>query len=309
MSIAITTRRLSAARTPDARNRILGIGLVLASSFIFGFSNVLVKWSMTEYPVGEALFIRSVAALAVLAPFLRPRDLMAAARISPGIQLLRITLSTLEIGCYYWAISSLQLADVSAFYLSSPIMLTALSALVLREAVDRARWLAIVVGFAGVLVALQPSAHAVSWSACIALLGSGLYAVVLTTTRSLRRTPNRVLVALQLFSVAVAGAVTLPFAWITPAWPALLMLSVVGVISISGSILLNRALQLAPASVIAPFQYASILWAIVFGYVFFGDIPDLALLAGATIIIGAGLFILLRERMVVAAELVRVTPV
>jgi drug/metabolite transporter (DMT)-like permease len=188
-------------------------------------------------------------------------------------------------------------------------MLTALSALVLRETVDRARWLAIMVGFAGVLVTLQPSAHAVSWPACVALLGSGLYAVVLTTTRSLRRTPNRVLVALQLASVVMAGAVTLPFAWITPTWPALLVLSGVGLISISGSILLNRALQMAPASVIAPFQYVSIVWAIVFGYVFFGDIPDLALVGGAIIIIGAGLFILVRERMVVAAELVRVTPV
>jgi drug/metabolite transporter (DMT)-like permease len=257
---------------------------------------VLVKWSMTDYPVGEALFIRSVAALAMLAPFLRARDLMAAARISPGIQLLRLALSTLEIGCYYWAISSLQLADVSAFYLSSPIMLTALSALVLRETVDRARWLAIAVGFAGVLVALHPSAHVVAWPACVALAGSALYAVVLTATRSLRRTPNRVLVALQLVSVALAGAVMLPFAWVTPTWPALLMLSVVGMISISGSILLNRALQLAPASVIAPFQYASIVWAIMFGFVFFGDVPDAALLIGAAIIIGAGLFILLRER-------------
>jgi len=309
MSIAITTRRLSAARTPDARNRILGIGLVLASSFIFGFSNVLVKWSMTEYPVGEALFIRSVAALAVLAPFLRPRDLMAAARISPRLQLLRMVLSAMEIGCYYWAISSLQLADVSAFYLSSPIMLTALSAIVLRETVDRARWLAIFVGFVGVLVALQPSSHAVAWPACVALLGNTFYAVILTTTRSLRRTPNRVLVALQLFSVVVAGGVTLPFAWITPTWPALFMLSVVGMISISGSILLNRALQLAPASVIAPFQYAGIVWAIVFGYFFFDDVPNLALVAGAAIIIGAGLFILLRERMMVAAPLVPATPV
>ncbi len=222
---------------------------------------------------------------------------MAATRISPRIQLLRITLSTMEIEpSYYWAINSLQLADVSAFYLSSPIMLTALSAVVLRETVDRARWLAIVVGFVGVLVALHPSAHAAAWPACVALLGSALYAVVLTTTRSLRRTPNRVLVALQLVSVVVAGGATLPFAWITPTWPALFMLSVVGLISISGSILLNRALQLAPASVIAPFQYASIVWAIMFGFVFFGDIPDAALIAGALIIIGAGLFILLRER-------------
>jgi drug/metabolite transporter (DMT)-like permease len=220
-----------------------------------------------------------------------------------------MVLSAMEIGCYYWAISTLQLADVSAFYLSSPIMLTALSAVVLRETVDRARWLAIVVGFAGVLVALQPSAHAVAWPACVALLGSTFYAVILTTTRSLRRTPNRALVALQLFSVMVAGAVTLPFAWVTPAPPALLVLGTVGLVSIVGSILQNRALQLAPASVIAPFQYASIIWAIILGYLAFDDLPDFALLAGATIIIAAGLFIFYRERMAMAAARVMVNPV
>jgi drug/metabolite transporter (DMT)-like permease len=304
-----TFRAAAASRSPDARSRLLGIGLVVASTFIFGLSNVLVKWSMTEYPVGEALFIRSVVAFAMIAPFLRLSDVLAAARISPGMQLLRMTLSALEIGCYYWAIASLQLADVSAFYLSSPIMLTALSALVLRESVDRARWLAIVVGFAGVLVALQPSAHAVSWPACVALTGSAMYAVILTTTRSLRRTPNLMLVALQLVSVMVAGAVTMPFAWVTPTPPALLVLSVVGLVSIVGSILQNRALQLAPASVIAPFQYASIIWAIILGYVAFDDIPDAALLAGATIIVGAGLFIFYRERMAAAALAVVVKPV
>ena len=298
-----------AVRSPDARNRLLGIGLVLLSGLIFGCSNVLVKWSMSEYPVGEALFIRSVVALALIAPFVRPNDLMAAAQISPRVQLLRMTLSAMELGCYYWAIGYLQLADVSAFYLSSPIMLTALSAVALRETVDKARWLAIAVGFAGVLVALRPSAHAVSWPACIALLGSTFYAVILTTTRSLRRTSNRVLVATQLFAVAVAGALAIPYAWVTPTWPALFVLSVVGVISITGSFLLNRALQLAPASVVAPFQYASIIWAIVLGYAAFGDIPDLALLAGAVIIIGAGLFILFRERMAIAAAPVAVTSV
>lgn len=285
-------------RSVETRNRLAGIALVLLSTFIFGFSNVLVKWSTSVYPVGEAIFIRSVTALALIAPFVRFRDLLTAARIDPKTHLLRMTLSATELACYYWAIGYLQLADVSAFYLSSPILLTVLSAAVLRETVDRARWLAIAVGFLGVLVALRPSEHAVSWPACIALCGSGMYAVILTATRRLRRTPNLVLVALQLVSITIAGAVTMPFGWVRPTWPALFVLAVIGIVSIVGSILLNRALQLAPASVIAPFQYAGIIWAILLGYTAFGDVPDLTLIAGALIIIGAGMFILWREHSV-----------
>ena len=269
---------------------------MLASNLIFGLSNVLVKWSTTEYPVGEAIFIRSITALALIAPFVRFNDLLSAARSNPGIHLLRMVLIASELSCYYWAIGYLQLADASAFYLSSPIMLTVLSAIVLRESVDRARWIAVCVGFVGVLVALRPSQHALALPAFVALAGSCMYAGILTMTRWLRRTPNVVLVVLQLAAVVIAGALTMPFGWIMPTWPALFALAVVGIVSIVGSILLNRALQLAPASVIAPFQYTSIIWAVVLGYAAFGDVPDLALIAGAMIIIGAGLFILWRER-------------
>src|SRR5262249_19385826 len=150
--------------------------------------------------------------------------------------------------CYYAAITYLQLADASAFYLSSPIMLTIMSAVILREHVDRARWIAVFVGFIGVMVALRPSQHALAWPAFIALAGSCMYACILTMTRWLRRTPNTVLVALSLASVVIAGALTAPFGWTMPTWPALFALAVVGIVSIVGSILLNRALQLAPAS-------------------------------------------------------------
>ncbi len=291
-----TTLSAALPRSADTRGRLIGIGLVLASNLIFGLSNVLVKWSTTQYPVGEAIFIRSVTALALIAPFVRFSHLLNAARGNPGIHLLRMVLTAAELACYYWAITYLQLADTSAFYLSSPIMLTVLSAIILREHVDRARWIAIVIGFIGVLIALHPSQHALAWPALIALGGSCMYAAILTMTRWLRRTPNVVLVALSLASVVIAGALTMPFGWRMPTWPALFALAIVGIVSIVGSILLNRALQLAPASVVAPFQYSSIIWAVLLGYVAFDDIPDLTLIAGATIIIGAGLFILWRER-------------
>ena len=279
---------------PNAR--LQGIALLALSTLIFAFSNVLAKYLTADYPIGEALVIRSLIALILMAPFVRATPIIAALRAEPGLHALRMVLTAAEIYCFYYAVSLLQLADVTTFYLAGPLMLTATSAIVLHEQVSRARWLATVAGFVGVVVALRPSAGAVSLPALIALLGAAMYSVVLLATRSLRRTPNTVLVPLQLVSLLLAGAITLPFAWTTPTLTALGLMIVVGTIAIGGYVCVNRALALAPASVVAPFQYLSLVWAITGGYLAFQDIPDHATLAGAAIIVAAGLFTLLLER-------------
>ena len=280
----------------DQRARLVGIALLAFSTFVFGFSNVLAKFLTHDYPIGEALLIRSGAGLLLILPFVRVKDLAAEARTSLWLHLLRMALSSVEIACFYWAVTRLQLADVTVFYLSTPILLTAIAALVLREQVGRARWLATLVGFAGVLIALRPSGDALSWPALVALSGSTIYAVFLTVTRSLRRAPNTVLVMLQLLALAVCGAVTVPFAWTPPSLGGFALMAIVGVIGIIGYVCVNRALQLAPASVVAPFQYLSIIWSVALGYIAFGDVPEPATIAGAVLIIAAGGFILFQER-------------
>ncbi len=280
----------------DARSRMLGIGLLAFSTFVFGFSNVLAKFLTHAYPIGEALLIRSAAGLLLILPFIRVRDIAVEARTSLWLHLLRMALSAIEIVCFYWAVATLQLADVTAFYLSTPILLTAIAAMVLREKVDGPRWAATLVGFLGVLIALRPSGGALSAHALVALLGAMLYAVFLTVTRRLRGTPNAMLVMLQLAALVLCGAVTTPFAWVTPSPGGFGLMAVVGVIGIVGYVCVNRALQLAPASVVAPFQYLSIIWSVVLGYLAFGDVPEVTTLAGSALIIVAGGFILFRER-------------
>jgi len=132
--------------------------------------------------------------------------------------------------------------------------------------------------------------------ALVALAGSTLYSVFLALSRRLRRTPGKVMVFLQLASLAVAGGATVPFAWTTPSLDGLALMATVGLIGFLGYILVNRALQLAPASVVAPFQYLSIIWSIALGYLTFGDVPSATTLGGAALIIAAGAVILLLER-------------
>jgi drug/metabolite transporter (DMT)-like permease len=214
----------------------------------------------------------------------------------PRLQLLRVTLSTLEVAAFFWAAVYLPLADVITYYLACPIFVTALSAIVLREHVGWRRWSAVLIGFCGVLIALRPSAQTVSWPAMIALGGSLSFAVLMLITRSLRATPDIVLASSQFAGTFLLGAVLSPFGWVTPGLGSLGLFAAAGCVSVAALLCVNRSLKLAPASVVVPYQYSMIVWAVMFGYIVFGDVPSTATITGAAIIIGAGLYIFLRER-------------
>jgi len=166
----------------------------------------------------------------------------------------------------------------------------------LREQVGWRRWSAILIGFAGVLIALHPSAQSFSWPALIALCGSMSFAVLMLITRSLRKTPDIVMATSQFVGTFLLGAVLAPVGWVTPTSQSLVLFAAAGLISVCALMCVNRSLKLAPASVVVPYQYSMIVWAVIFGIVVFGDVPSKATLAGAAIIIGAGLYIFLRER-------------
>ena len=220
----------------------------------------------------------------------------------PWLQLLRMVLSTAEVAAFFVAVVYLPLADVITYYLACPIFVTALSAIILREQVGWRRWSAVVVGFCGVLIALQPSAQTVSWPALIALAGSFCFAVLMIVTRSLRATPDIVLAATQFAGTFSVGLVLAPFAWRTPGLPDLGLFVLAGCISIVALLCTNRSLKLAPASVVVPYQYSMIVWAVMFGYVVFGDVPQVSTIVGAAIIIGAGLYIFIREQQLGRGE-------
>src|SRR5262249_58425147 len=116
------------------------------------------------------------------------------------------------------------------------------------------------------------------------------------STRVLRGTGDTVLVTIQTVAALVFGAALAPLNWVTPSGRDLALLALLGVVSMIAHVCVNRSLKLAPASTVVPYQYTTIVWAVLFGYLVFGDVPDAFMLAGAAIIIGAGLFIFLRER-------------
>ena len=275
---------------------LAGIGMMALSVAVFAGSNVIAKWLVADCPVGETLFVRCTVTLMLLLPFLRRRDLLVVWAVGrPWLHLLRLVGGSLDSICYYWAITVLPLADASAIYLAAPICVTGLSALFLGERVDWQRWAAVLVGFAGVLIALRPGGATLSVYALVALAGTVSYSASVAATRRLRKVPNIVLVASQVVGVLVFTGATAG-GWIWPSFTQDGLLVAVGVLSMGGFLFLNRGLQLAPASVVTPLQYTGIVWAGVLGYLVFGDVPGASTLAGAAVIIAAGAFIVLRQR-------------
>jgi len=138
----------------------------------------------------------------------------------------------------------------------------------------------------------------------IALGGSLSFSILMLITRSLRATPDIVMATSQFVGTFLLGVAMSPFGWVTPSSGSLVLFAAAGVISVSALLCVNRSLKLAPASVVVPYQYSMIIWAVMFGFIVFGDVPSPATIIGAVIIIGAGLYIFLRERKLGREEIV-----
>lgn len=274
-----------------------GVLLMLLGMLMFSLNDVMGKWLVSTYSVGQVVLIRSVAALFFLAPFLwlgGPKKLVQVER--PLMQVARVFMSTAEVFAFYFAVSYLPLADVMTYWLAVPIYVAAVSPFLLGEPVGWRRWSAIAIGFIGVVIALEPSAQSLTPQALISILGSMTFAAMLLLGRSLRSTPDTTLVFWQIVGAGLAGLVSISGHWTPVGLRDLSLLGLLGVVAMLAHVLVNRALKLADAATVAPLQYTLLLWAILFGWLVFGDIPRLPMLVGAALIVASGLFILFREQ-------------
>jgi drug/metabolite transporter (DMT)-like permease len=280
----------------DRSANLIGIGLTLLGVFMFAVNDVMGKWLVETYSVGQVLLLRSAAALVVLLPLMARERITLQWPRQPGLHVVRVTFSTLEVACFYAAAAYLPLADVMTYYLAGPIYVAAIAVFWLGERLDRRQVAVIAVGFVGVLVALRPSSETLSWPAFIAIAGSLFYSFLMIATRKLREARDTTLVLGQILGALLFGAVTAPFTWVAPTVLDFGMLSLLGIVSMAAHMCINRALKIAPASVVAPYQYTLIVWAVVFGYLVFGDVLEPWTLVGAAVICAAGLALLMIER-------------
>ncbi len=270
-----------------------GILVMLASVLLFSLNDVLGKWLVATYPVGQLLVLRSLGSLAVLTPLAWRQMRRDGWRLeAPGLQAARVLLGALESACFYWAVGHMPLADAMTYWMASPVFVVALSALLLRERVEAARWLCVLAGFGGVALALGGDLGGTGLPALVALAGSVVYAVFLVMSRHVRRTPDVVLAALQMLGGLAVGLALLPLGgWAAPTARDLALLLMLGLVATAGHMGVTRALKLAPASLVVPYQYSFVLWAALFGWLFFGDAPGWHICAGAAVVVGAGLLL------------------
>ena len=278
-------------------NELRGIVLALAAMLLFGLMDAASKYLSVRYPTPQIIWLRYVFTIPMLLAVLAPRGVGRALRSGrPRLQVLRSALLVIEMGLVIWCFGQLPLADVHAVLALTPLAVTALSVPLLGERVGVRRWAAVGVGFVGVLVILRPGLGVVHPASLVALVSTLLYGLYQVLTRLVGRVDGAETSLLwQLCVGAAMVSFVVPFAWRTPPlvhWPLFLLVAALGGVAHYAMI---RALQLAPAAVIQPFTYTLLLWAVIIGYLGFGDLPDRWTVLGGAAIVGAGLYTAVRE--------------
>lgn len=271
---------------------------MLASALMFTLMATLVKYLGANYPATVQAFFRGAGSLLVLAPVILrdPRAAFHATR--PGILWFRAFAGTTAMILAFYSYQHMPLADANALSFTRALWLVPLAVFVLRERVGVWRTGAVAVGFAGVLIMLQPSAHGISASpATFAALASALlFATTVTGMKVLTR--DHSITTLTVWTATLGVLLTAPLAVLEWRWPTLLdffLLSAMGVVGLASQYCYIKGMSLGETAAMAPIDYTRLIFALLVGFVIFDEVPDLTTMFGALIVIAATLFITLRE--------------
>jgi drug/metabolite transporter (DMT)-like permease len=278
-----------------------GILYMIGAVFVFSLINALVKLQAARYPLNEIVLFRCAFALLPCLVLLATQG---------GVRLLRTRRLKEHIGrgavqfvamlSIFAAFGMMPLADAVAISFSSPLFLTILSIPLLGERVGRHRWGAVIVGFIGILIMIHAGGGfgggLASTGALLALMSASIGASVTIAVRRMTLTEaSPTLVTYQALVTTALAVAMLPLGWRTPTWPDGLMLAGIGICSGIGQFWWTQAFRFAPAAVAAPFSYLAMVWALILGYVVWGDVPTIGLFSGAVVVAVSGLYILYRE--------------
>ena len=282
----------------NARNRRVGILLVVGATFCFSVLDATAKWLVQSLPVMQVVWLRFVTHVLLMALILAPRHGRAMLRMrSPRLQALRGVMLGTMTALNFVALQYLQLAETGAIQFSVPIIIALLSAWWLHERLDARRWLAIVGGFVGVLLVIRPGSQGFHPAILLSVCNAVLYAAFNMLTRRMAASESPE--SMQLLSAAMAALMLAPFAlaqWQAPAgatqWALLLLCGLVGGV---GHLCIAVAHRYASAAVLGPFLYQQILYMTVLGWLVFDQVPDAFVIAGALVVVVSGLYLLWME--------------
>lgn len=274
-----------------------GIVCMVVATILFSGASAASKWLAGLYPVGEVLCLRSFASLIAGAAVILPVSGQSAfATHRPRDHLARGLSQSVSQLCLLLAFSLMPLAGAVAINFSAPLFAALVSIVWLKEPAGFARGAALVIGFVGVLIVTNPGTNSLTLGALFALTNAVMYGTVTVAVRGMTRTESaNTLVIWQLTVLAFFHSFLLLFGWRSPSSIDAVMLFGTGFTNAIGQWFWTKALQLAPAPAVTPFYYLMLVWALMFGFFIWGEVPSLGLLVGSAIVVMTGLFLFLRE--------------
>lgn len=272
-----------------------GIALVLVTMVMFAAYDAISKYLARGYPIPELLWIRYVTHVTLLVALFGRRmgwDIVRTAR--PVLQLLRASMLVAVSFLVMQGLRHIPLAETTAIIFLTPLLVTALSAPLLKERVDARQWGAVLAGFIGVLVIVRPAGSSLNLAIIFPLASAVCYSLYQVLTRKFKGSEHPVTTH---FYTGLVGFVVCSFAWqpgwVIPAWgPGCLMVSL-GLLAGIGHYMLIQVFERMGPAIAAPFTYTQLAWAALFGLVFFGEVPDVWSLLGIAIITASGLYVAL----------------
>ena len=289
----------------SAQSSARGIVYMCVTAIVmFPALNTSVKYLTDDYSIVQIIWVRAVVHMAwMLVLFLPGRGLKLFATTKPALQLARSALQLAALVFYVMALTSMPLTTAAAIAFTAPLMVVALSVPMLGERVGPRRWIAVLVGFVGVLVIIRPGDGAVGWASLLVVGAAVCYALFQLLTRRLARHDDFRTTAVYTILVAlILSSIAAPFFWTTPQvltdWLVFLCLGLFGGL---GHFFIIKAYEHGFASVVGPFDYGQLIGATAAGYVVFGDFPDSWTWVGAAILVASGIYIARREARAVGS--------
>lgn len=287
------TASVTTALTP--RTRLAAIAIMCLASLCFIAMHGFIKTVRGDVPIGMIIWSQFTIQAVLLTTLLAPRLRSLVTTRMLGLQVVRALALMAAVSGMFVAVGLMPLADAITIAFVAPLMITAAAALFLKERVTAGQWLAILVGFGGVLIVIRPGTSIFD-AASLVPLGAAVCVVIyqtLTRPISQKIAPVSMLYTATLVGLLVSS-LALPFVWETPDLRQITYLGVAACLGAAAHFLLIRAYHAAPASLVAPFAYTEIVWSSAIGFAAFGDIPDSATLIGAAVLIASGLYLLRR---------------
>lgn len=281
---------------------VAGAALIVASELMFATMGATVKAASVSLPNEMLVFMRNLFGALIILPLLLRGGVVSLHTSVFHFHLLRATVGLSAMYCFFFALSRLPLADSMLLKMTSPIFITVVAWLWLKEQVTKLVMLAVPTGFFGVILILEPGAET-TWVAAIGLLGGFLAAVAKVTVRRLAHTEPTVRIVFYFATLAtVFSFVPMLWEWRMPDTKEWGLLVLMGMMGTFGQLLLTRGYSIAETARVGPFTYFSVLFAATYGYLLWDESIDVYFIAGALLIISAGILALYARRQAPATD-------